>query len=97
MTGLPPEPTAFSLITTPTARRQLAELLPEAVAFAAYEFITGPLLHEPYRLGKRLHTPLADRLSALRGTYRILYRVDDSQHTVTVLDVGHRRDVYRAH
>jgi len=28
---------------------------------------------------RRLNPPLADRLSARRGTYRILYRVDDSQ------------------
>ena len=34
----------FDLQITATARRQLAEQLPEAVAFAAYEFICGPLL-----------------------------------------------------
>lgn len=95
MTDQPQEPEPYTLITSPTVRRQLAELLPEAVAFAAYEFINGPLLHDPYRVGKRLNPPLAERLSARRGTYRILYRVDDSRHTVTVLDVGHRRDVYR--
>jgi mRNA-degrading endonuclease RelE of RelBE toxin-antitoxin system len=65
------------------------------VAAAAYEFITGPLLREPYRVGKRLLPPLDDRLSARRGTYRIIYRVDDENRTVTVVDVDHRRDVYR--
>jgi mRNA interferase RelE/StbE len=29
------------------------------------------------------------------GDYRILYEIDDPQHTVTVVHVGHRRDVYR--
>lgn len=29
------------------------------------------------------------------GSYRILYDIDDSEKTVTVLHVGHRRDVYR--
>lgn len=85
----------FTLLITPTARRQLAEHLPEAVAFAAHDFIVGPLLDAPHRVGKRLHEPLQDRHSARRGTYRVIYRVDDEEHTVTVLDVAHRRDVYR--
>ena len=85
----------YVLRTTPTVRRALTESLPEAVAAAAYEFITGPLLREPYRLGKRLLPPLDDRFSARRGTYRIIYRIDDKARTVTVVDVGHRRDVYR--
>ena len=29
------------------------------------------------------------------GDYRIIYEIDDTQRTVTVLHVGHRRDVYR--
>ena len=65
------------------------------MAAAAYEFITGPLLFEPYRVGKRLLPPLEDRMSARRGTYRIIYRVDDRSRVVTVVDVAHRRDVYR--
>lgn len=84
----------YALVITPTARRQLAEQLPQAVAFAAHEFIVGALLENPYRVGKRLHPPLEDRHSARRGTYRIVYRIDDAQRTATVLDVAHRRDAY---
>ncbi|WP_245714572.1 type II toxin-antitoxin system RelE family toxin [Micromonospora inyonensis] len=51
---------------------------------------------EPYRVGKRLLPPLADRFTARRGTYRIIYRVDDHNRTVTVVDIDHRRDVYRS-
>ena len=29
------------------------------------------------------------------GDYRVLYTIDDSANTVTVFQVGHRRDVYR--
>lgn len=90
------EPDPYTLRTTPTVRRALAETLPEAVAAAAYEFITGPLLAQPYRIGKRLLPPLDDRFSARRGTYRVIYRIDDVARTVTVVDVGHRRDVYRS-
>ena len=45
--------------------------------------------------GKPLRLPLDDRHSARRGTYRVIYRIDDNSRTVTVLDVAHRRDAYR--
>ncbi|MFB7876960.1 type II toxin-antitoxin system RelE/ParE family toxin [Nocardia sp. NPDC056064] len=73
----------------------LTERLPETVAAAAFEFMTGPLLDNPYRVGKRLQPPLDDRFSARRGTYRVIYRVDDKRMVVTVVDVNHRRDIYR--
>jgi mRNA interferase RelE/StbE len=80
-----------SLRTTPTVRRAIADTLPEAVAAAAFEFITGPLLEHPYRVGKRLLPPLEDRFSVRRGTYR----VDGAARVVTVVDIGHRRDIDR--
>ena len=90
------EPRArHALAISPTARRQLSEHLPEAVAVAAYEFIVGPLLDNPHRVGKQLRPPLDDRHSARRGTYRVIYRIDDHRRTVTVVDVAHRRDAYR--
>ncbi len=85
----------FGLIVAPTARRQLAEQLSEAVAFAAYEFIVGPLLENPHRVGKSLHAPLEGRHSARRGTYRVIYRIDDAERLVTVLGVFARSDAYR--
>jgi mRNA interferase RelE/StbE len=89
------QPAPHVLAITPTARRQHTENLPEAVAAAAYEFITGPLLDKPHRVGKQLRLPLEDRHSARRGTYRVIYRIDDAVHTVTVVDVAHRRNAYR--
>jgi mRNA interferase RelE/StbE len=85
----------YELRTTSSVRRALSEALPETVAVAAYEFIAGPLLREPYRVGKRLLPPMDDRFSARRGTYSIIYRIDDKNRIVTVVDVDHRRDVYR--
>jgi mRNA-degrading endonuclease RelE of RelBE toxin-antitoxin system len=85
----------YQLRTTSTVRRELSETLPEAVAAAAYEFITGPLLREPHRVGRKLLPPMDDRFSARRGTYRIIYRIDDKNRIVTVVDVDHRRDIYR--
>jgi mRNA interferase RelE/StbE len=86
---------SYVLAITPTARRQLTEHLPEAVAVAAYAFITGPLLDNPHRVGKQLRPPLDDGHSARRGTYRVIYRIDEESRTVTVVDVAHQRDAYR--
>jgi mRNA interferase RelE/StbE len=36
-----------------------------------------------------------DRFRIRQGDYRIVYAVDDAQATVTVVRIGHRRDVYR--
>jgi mRNA interferase RelE/StbE len=85
----------YDLIVAPSARRQLAEQLPEAIAFAAFEFIVGPLLDNPQRVGKRLRPPLADRYSARRGTYRVLYRIDEQQREVTVVGAFARAYAYR--
>ena len=85
----------YRLVISPTARRQLAEQLPESVAFAAYEFVVGPLLDNPQRVGKRLRPPLDDRHSARRGTYRVIYRIDEDSRVVTVVAVVRRADAYR--
>lgn len=85
----------YELVIAPTVRRQLTEQLPEPVAFAAYEFIVGPLLENPHRVGKRLRPPLEDRYSARRGTYRVIYRIDDTRRLVTVVGVVARADAYR--
>jgi mRNA interferase RelE/StbE len=37
-----------------------------------------------------------DRFSARRGTYGIIYRIEDKNRVVTVADVDHRRDVHRS-
>lgn len=29
------------------------------------------------------------------GTYRVIYQIDDSLKNITILSVGHRKDVYR--
>ena len=35
------------------------------------------------------------RFRVRQGAYRVLYEVDDQTRTVTVVKIGHRRDVYR--
>jgi mRNA interferase RelE/StbE len=78
------------------ARRAISELLPEDVAAAAVEFITGPLLEAPYRVGKPLRDRLAGFRSARLGTqWRVVYRIDESKRAVIVQDIQHRSTAYR--
>ena len=78
------------------ARRAISESLPEEVATAAVELITGPLLENPRRIGKPLREELAGLWSARLGTeWRVVYRIDESKHSVVVEDIQHRSTVYR--
>lgn len=85
----------YRLIITPSSRRHLAERLPHSVAFAVHEFVTGPLLENPRRMGKRLRQPAEAEFSARRGTYRVLYDIDEDAHEVIVVAVSHRSHVDR--
>ncbi len=86
----------YELTVAPPARRALATELPEAVAAAVIEFVTGSLLERPRVVGKPLRGELAGIWSARRGTYRVLYRVLEESHEVVILSVQHRRDAYRS-
>lgn len=77
------------------AARDIANELPEAVAAAIVEFITGDLLRAPRRVGRPLQRELEGRWAARRGSYRVLYTIDERTGVVTVLTAEHRRDVYR--
>ncbi len=81
----------------PAARRAIAERLPETVAAAVLEFCEAALAVNPHRVGRPLFGPLAGCYGARRGTYRIVYRIDENTRTVYVLDVDHRAEIYRPH
>jgi len=85
----------YDLVVARSAARAIANHLPEAVAAAVVEFITGALVENPNRVGRRLRNELAGIHSARRGTYRVLYRIDESEHVVMVLRIDHRGEVYR--
>ena len=85
---------ADELVVAATAERSLARL-PEAVAAAVVEFMVGPLVESPQRVGHTLVRELAVLWSARRGSYRIVYEIDDEKREVIVLRIDHRADIYR--
>ena len=85
----------YQLKVARSAALSIAEQLPEKVAAAVVEFMTGPLLGSPRRIGKPLRPPLEPAYAARRGSFRVLYLIDEDARTVTVTAVAHRSDAYR--
>jgi len=69
--------------------------IPPRVVPAVLEFIYGPLTGNPRRVGKPLRDDFAGEWSARRGSYRILYRLDDARDLITVSRINHRAHAYR--
>jgi mRNA interferase RelE/StbE len=82
------------LVVAPAAERSLARL-PEKAAAAVVEFILGPLLQHPSRVGHQLRGELEGLWSARRGPYRVVYQMDERRKELRVLRIDHRADVYR--
>lgn len=89
------EDEVYELVLTPPAVRAIQLGLPESVAAAVIEFVTGALIVEPARVGKPLRADLKGIYSARRGTYRVLYRINKRRREVVVLRIDHRRVFYR--
>ena len=85
---------AWELIVAASAERQLARL-PGRVAPAIVEFLLGSLRETPHRVGHPLQRELSGLWSARRGAYRVIDEIDEDRHSVTVLRIDHRADVYR--
>lgn len=86
----------YDLRWSRSARRAVAEELPESAAAAVLELVLGPLRIDPRRVGKPLHEPFTGMFSARRATYRVIYTIDEDKRLVTIEVVKHRRDSYRS-
>lgn len=93
-TGEPPGP--YTVMFSRQARRNLHEDLPLEVAVAATETIQRSIAVNPYRAGKPLDEPFDGFHSARRGTYRIIYRINEAKRVVEIQSIRHRRDAYRS-
>ena len=87
---------SFELVVAGPAARAIADELPEEVAVAVIELLIGPLVENPRRIGKPLRRELEGIWSARRGTFRVLYRINDTDREVLVLRVEHRGTAYRS-
>jgi len=86
--------TQWRLVVAASAERRL-DRLPPKVASAIVEFMVGPLVEDPHRVGEPLLRELSGYLAARRGVYRIIYRVNEETGTVEVVRIDHRSSLYR--
>jgi mRNA interferase RelE/StbE len=90
----PEEPDRYEIVIPGSVRRAISEKLPEGVAWAVIEFVTGPLLDNPYRVGGELRGYLRGFYSAHLGAFRIQYTISEEDRTVILRRVEHRSDIY---
>lgn len=83
---------SYSLLILRRAQRQLEEL-PTGTYERVREAIRALGENPRPRGTRKLVAREGWRLRV--GDYRVVYEIDDPTSTVTILDVGHRRDVYR--
>lgn len=88
-------PSPYTILFSGQSRRNLHEDLPLSVAFAAAETIEHAIAVNPHRAGKPLNEPFDGYHSARRGTYRIIYRINEAKRVVEIHSIRHRRDAYR--
>ncbi|MHC4202757.1 MAG: type II toxin-antitoxin system RelE family toxin [Planctomycetota bacterium] len=83
---------AYRLLILPRAAKELGGLPKEA--YARVRDACRSLANDPRPKGS---CKLAGRpgLRIRVGDLRVIYEADDTARTVTILHVGHRRDVYR--
>ncbi|MBI3291506.1 MAG: type II toxin-antitoxin system RelE/ParE family toxin [Elusimicrobia bacterium] len=74
------------------AIRRIAER--EPALYQRVVHVLDDLGRDPFQ-GKPLKGELKGRYSYRVGSYRILYLVRRHQLLVLVIDIGHRRDIYR--
>lgn len=84
----------YQVQITARAARDL-QRLPEKIATACVEFIFGPLVDNPRRVGKPLRDELVDLRSGRRGDYRVVYAIVEDTCRIDIVHIGRRSDVYR--
>lgn len=82
----------YRLFLLPRAQKELARLPTDA--YERIRTAIRALAEEPRPPGCRKLSG-RDGWRIRVGDYRVLYEIEDASKVVTVLQVGHRRDVYR--
>jgi mRNA interferase RelE/StbE len=85
---------SWSLVVAGPVRRAFSRL-PAKVAVAVLDFLVGPLVESPRRVGKALRGDLEGLHAARVGACRVVYEIEAEARAVRVLFVDHRADVYR--
>jgi mRNA interferase RelE/StbE len=83
----------YQVLILRCAQKELAGLhepIYSKIKFAIQKIGDDPRPHGSRKLSGR------DGWRVKVGEYRVIYEIDNSNHSVTILHIGHRRDVYRS-
>jgi len=85
----------YKIILLPGAERVYKKLFEtNKAAFKRIDKALEDLKQNPHR-GKPLVAKLKGRYSLRIGVYRVIYEVEKKKFVVYILDIGHRKDIYR--
>ncbi|WP_265016618.1 type II toxin-antitoxin system RelE family toxin [Wolbachia endosymbiont (group A) of Andrena dorsata] len=69
--------------------------LPKTIRLRVQKAIKERLTVDPINLGEPLHHSLKGLRRLRVGDYRVVYRVDQSERTVVITEIGHRDTIYK--
>lgn len=75
-------------------RKDLPDL-PKTIRLRVVKAINERLTVDPINLGEPLHHSLKGRRRLRVGDYRVVYRVNQSERTVVITEIGHRDNIYK--
>ena len=84
---------SYSVHLKRSAVRELEDVGQEADRRRIVERIRA-LADAPRPSGSERLAGREDRLRIRQGDYRVVYSVEDENHSITVVKIGHRKDVY---
>ena len=85
----------YRVLYTRTAVKQLKKM-DKTIASFIISYIEEKLVDcsNPRIFGKSLHGNLRDKWRYRVGDYRILAKIDDENIIITVVEIGHRKEIY---
>ncbi len=82
---------SYRLLILRRAQKELSDL-PRTV-YDRIKYVIGKLADDPRPRGSRKLTG-REGWRIRVGEYRIIYEINNANHSVTILHIGHRRDIY---
>lgn len=83
---------SYQIFVKPAAQRQIKKLTP-AVQKSLIALIES-LAAEPRPPGCKKLKGRQNEYRARLGNYRVIYSIEDTALVITIIKVGHRRDIY---
>lgn len=82
----------MKLLYSETSRNQIRKLHPDLKSIIRARL--KRLSEDPYT-GKPLEKEMSGYFTLRANRYRIIYKINEAEHTIEIYYVGHRKDIYQ--